>query len=91
MRSRRGTWKTTAVEKGIPVDFGPVQILVVGFADDGFDGDVLPELRRLSDHDVIRLLDLQFMTKDEAGNLTRTELAALTPEESARLGTLVAR
>ncbi len=69
---------------------GPIQILVVGFADDGFAGDVLPELRRLSERDAIRLLDLQFMTKDEAGNLTRMELAALTPEESARLGTLVA-
>ena len=72
------------------MDRGPIQILVVGFADDGFARDVLPELRRLSERDAIRLLDLQFMTKDEAGNLTRTELAALTPEESARLGTLVA-
>jgi uncharacterized membrane protein len=72
------------------VDRGPVQILVVGFADEGFAGAVLPELRRLREHDVIRLLDLQFMTKDEAGNLTRMELAALTPDESARFGALVA-
>ena len=72
------------------MDRGPVQILVVGFADERFAGAVLPELRRLREHDVIRLLDLQFMTKDEAGNLTRMELDALTPDESARLGALVA-
>ena len=68
---------------------GPVQVLVVGFADDNFAREILPELRRLRERDVIRLIDLDFMTKDEAGLLTRTELAALTPVESKRLGALV--
>jgi len=68
---------------------GPVQVLVVGFADDNFAWEILPELRRLRERDVIRLIDLDFMTKDEAGNLTRMELTALTPIESERLGALV--
>jgi len=68
---------------------GPVQVLVVGFADDSLARDVLPELRRLRERDIIRLLDLDFMTKDEAGNLTRMELAGLTPAESERIGALV--
>jgi uncharacterized membrane protein len=68
---------------------GPVQILVVGCADDGFARDILPELLRLRDRSLIRLIDVDFMSKDEAGNLTRMELAALTPAESERFGTLV--
>jgi len=69
---------------------GPVQILVVGFADDGFAGDVIPELRRLIEGDVIRVIGLDFMIKDEAGNLTSLGLAALPPDESDKLGALVA-
>ena len=71
------------------MECGPVQILVVGFADDSLAGEVLPELRRLRDRDVIRLIGLHFVTKAEAGSMTRMELAALTPEESERLGALV--
>jgi uncharacterized membrane protein len=68
---------------------GPVQILVVGFADDGFAGDVLPELQRLDERDDIRLIGLDFVTKTEAGSLARMKLAALTLEESERFGALV--
>ena len=71
------------------MEFGPVQILVVGFTDDEFAADVLPELRRLREGDYIRVIGLDFMTKDEAGDLTRLELADLTAEESERLGALV--
>ena len=71
------------------MECGPVQVLVVGFADERLAGDVLPELRLLRERDVIRLIGLHFMTKAEAGNLTRMELAALTPDESERLGALV--
>ena len=71
------------------MEFGPVQILVVGFTDDEFAADVLPEIRRLREGDFIRVIGLDFMTKDEAGDLTRLELAELTPEESERLGALV--
>jgi hypothetical protein len=64
------------------VERSPVQVLLVGFADDGFAGDILSKLRRLRERDVIRLLDLDFLTRDEAGNMTRMDLAALTPDES---------
>ena len=32
---------------------GPVQLVVLGFEGGSFTGEILPELRRLRDHDVI--------------------------------------
>ncbi|HEY6593085.1 MAG TPA: hypothetical protein VI011_03090 [Asanoa sp.] len=69
---------------------GPVQILVVGFSDDSFAEHVLPELLRLRERDVVRVIDLTFVTKDEAGNLTRMDVAAMTASKSERFGALVA-
>jgi uncharacterized membrane protein len=53
---------------------GPVQIVVVAFAGDEFAGQVLPELRRLRDGTVIRLLDAIFVSKDEDGCLTTIDV-----------------
>ena len=46
---------------------GPVQMLVLGFEGDHFTGEILPELRRLKDADVIRMIDMLFVRKDAAG------------------------
>jgi hypothetical protein len=69
---------------------GPVQILVVGFTGNTFSRDVLPELRRLRQRSVVRLIGLRFVTKDDAGNLTTMEVSHLTPAESAEFGEIVA-
>jgi uncharacterized membrane protein len=69
-------------------EFGPVQVLVVGFQDGKFTGEILDELRRLREHDVVRLVDLLFVTKDEDGNVTSAEHSDLTEEESAELGAI---
>lgn len=66
--------------------FGPVQVLVVGFEDGKFTGEILSELRRLREQDIVRLVDLLFVTKDEAGNVVSAEHSDLTEEESAELG-----
>ncbi len=34
-------------------EFGPVQMLVIGFQGGQFSGKVLEELRRLRDHDIV--------------------------------------
>jgi uncharacterized membrane protein len=69
-------------------EFGPVQVLVVGFQDGKFTGEILDELRRLREHDVVRLVDLLFVTKDEDGNVTSAEHSDLTEEEAAELGAI---
>ena len=43
------------------MDFGPVQMLVIGFEDGKFSGEILAELRRLREHDIVRLVDLLFV------------------------------
>ena len=55
---------------------GPVQLLVVGYGKDAnFTGGALKELHRLSEHDIVHLVDLLVVTKDEDGNVTQVELS----------------
>ena len=55
---------------------GPVQLLVVGYGEDAvFDGTVLDELHRLSEHDVVHLVDLLVVTKDLDGNVAQVEIS----------------
>jgi uncharacterized membrane protein len=55
---------------------GPVQLLVVGYgADAKLSGAALDELRRLSEHDIVRLVDLLVVAKDADGNVQKVEIA----------------
>jgi uncharacterized membrane protein len=72
-----------------PPTAGPVQLLVIAFANGKFDGRVLEELRRLREHDVVRLLDLLFVSKDEDGAVAELETSDLSDAESAEYGALV--
>ncbi len=72
-----------------PAGLGPVQLLVIAFADGKFDGRVLAELRRLRDDDAVRLLDLLFVVKDDDGAVVELEVSDLSAEESAEFGALV--
>jgi hypothetical protein len=52
------------------MEFGPVQVLVVGCPDGALVGGLLDELERLRRRRVIRLVDVLFVTKDQDGCLT---------------------
>ncbi len=55
---------------------GPVQLLVVGFGPEAtFTGAALDELRRLSEHDIVHLVDLLVVSKDKDGNVAKVEVA----------------
>jgi uncharacterized membrane protein len=55
---------------------GPVQLLVVGFGENAkFDGRALDELHRLSDQDIVHLIDLLVVSKDENGKVSQVEIA----------------
>ena len=71
---------------GVP---GPVQLLVIAFANGKFDGRVLEELRRLRERDAVRLLDLLFVRKDGDGAVTELETSDLSDREAAEYGALV--
>lgn len=69
-------------------EFGPVQILVVGFQETNFQGEVMDELKRLTDEGIVRLVDLAVVSKDTDGEVAAVELSGLSAEESAQLGAL---
>jgi uncharacterized membrane protein len=68
---------------------GPVQMLVLGFDGDHFTGEILPELRRLKEADVIRMVDLLFVRKDDRGELDVMHVSDLSPEEATEFGATV--
>jgi uncharacterized membrane protein len=70
------------------VEFGPVQMLVVGFEDGKFSGEILAELRRLREHDIVRLVDLLFVTRDESGEIQAVEHSDLADDEAQAFGAL---
>jgi uncharacterized membrane protein len=70
-------------------DLGPVQLLIIAFGDGKFEGRILEELRRLREHDAVRLIDLLFVAKDEDDEVVELEVSDLSTEEIAEWGALV--
>ena len=62
---------------------GPVQLLVVGFDRPDFSGEVLAELERLRESDVVRVLDLLVIHKDADGVIRRLHRSDLSEPEDA--------
>jgi Family of unknown function (DUF6325) len=56
---------------------GPISYLVVEFPGNKTTGEGLPVLVDLVDRDVIRILDLLFVTRDDDGSLRAVELSDL--------------
>ncbi len=53
---------------------GPVDVAVIAFEGNQFNGDVAPALAELIDSGVVRVIDLAFITKDEAGDVLVIEI-----------------
>jgi uncharacterized membrane protein len=71
------------------MSFGPVQILVIGFDHPEFKGDIRKELERLRENDVVRLIDLMVVRKDDDGNIERLQQTDLSQEEMEDFGAIV--
>jgi uncharacterized membrane protein len=71
------------------MSFGPVQILVIGFGDAEFKGTIRAELERLREHDVVRLIDLLVVRKDEDGTIERLQQSDLSQDEAMEFGAIV--
>jgi uncharacterized membrane protein len=69
-------------------ELGPVQMLVLDFPENRFTGEILPELRRLREHDIVRLVDLLIVTKDDEGNVAVVQHSDLTQEEATQFGAI---
>ena len=62
---------------------GPVDVVIVGFPGNKFTGDIAPALLDLVESGTIRVIDLLFVMKDEAGVVTTIEAPDLDPEQGA--------
>lgn len=65
---------------------GPVQLLVLGFSQPGFHGEILAELERLRQSDTVRVIDALAVYKDKNGELEVEHLSNLTPGEAIEFG-----
>jgi hypothetical protein len=67
---------------------GPIELFVIKFPQAG-TGDVGPALRELVDSGTVRVVDILFVAKDGAGNVTRKEIVELDDQTLATFDPLV--
>ena len=77
----------THTEEGLTL--GPVQMLIVGFEGDKFDGSIMEELDRLKEHDIVRLIDLLFVKKNEDGEIEVAQRSDLDADEAQEFGAII--
>jgi uncharacterized membrane protein len=65
---------------------GPVQMLVLGFEEPHFTGEILAELKRLREADIVRLIDAIAVAKDDDGNVEILHQSDLDQEEAMEFG-----
>jgi uncharacterized membrane protein len=68
---------------------GPVQLLVLGFNQPDFHGEIIAELERLRESDVVRVIDSLVVYKDAEGELEVEHLSNLSMEEAVELGSTI--
>ena len=56
---------------------GPVEYLILGFPGNNFTGQIVPELAKLLDSGLVRIIDLTFITKDADGRVDVVEYDAV--------------
>ena len=68
---------------------GPVQLIVLGFRQPDFHGEVIAELERLRESDTVRVIDALAVYKDAQGEIEVEHLSNLTQDEAIELGSKV--
>jgi hypothetical protein len=71
------------------VAIGPVQLLVLGFHQPDFHGEIISELERLRASDTVRVIDSLAVYKDADGGIEVEHLSNLTEREAIEVGTTV--
>ncbi len=68
---------------------GPVQLIVLGFKNPNFHGEIIAELERLRASDTIRVIDSLVVYKDADGEIEVEHLSNLSKSEAIELGTKI--
>ena len=69
---------------------GPVQLIVLGFEQPEFHGEIKAELERLRESDTVKVIDALAVHKDADGEIEVEHLSNLTRDEAVELGSKVA-
>jgi hypothetical protein len=72
------------------MSLGPIELLVVKFPGNRFTGEIAPALKELVEGGLIRVIDILFVVKDEAGELTVLEINDLDDDDFSRFDPVVA-
>jgi uncharacterized membrane protein len=65
-------------------------LLVLGFKDPDFRGEIIQELERLRESDAVRVIDALAVFKDASGDMEVMHLSNLTRDEAIEIGSKVA-
>jgi hypothetical protein len=69
--------------------YGPLEYVLFQFEDDRFIDETLPALININQIGCVRVLDIVFITKDEAGNLEIVEISDLAEEDESTFDPLI--
>jgi hypothetical protein len=72
------------------MSLGPLELLVVRFPGNRFTGEVAPALTDLVESGLIRVIDILFVAKDEAGEMVVLEINDLDDDNFSRFDPIVA-
>jgi uncharacterized membrane protein len=67
---------------------GPVELIMIDFDGNSFNGEVAPALFELVDRGIVRIIDLSVIIKDADGDALIYEAQELSPEIADALGKL---
>jgi hypothetical protein len=82
----RAVARSTTDVRGVTVEHGPVDVIILATGEPRFDGSVLAELERLSGAGMIRVLDAMILLMDENGDVLGLDMEDLPEDEKAALG-----
>src|SRR4051812_26395196 len=68
---------------------GPIQMMSLAFPGNRFKGEILPELERLKKEEILRVIDMLLVRKDELGNVMVTTATDLDWEQAISFGSYV--
>ena len=68
---------------------GPVQLIVLGFQNPQFHGEIIAELERLRESGTVRVIDALAVHKDADGEVEVAHLSNLTDDEAREIGSVV--
>jgi uncharacterized membrane protein len=68
---------------------GPVQLIVLGFRNPDFHGEIIAELERLKESGTVGVIDALAVYKDADGEVEAMHLSNLSTEEAVELGSKV--